>query len=71
VIAAAERTGALGAFLSGSGSAIAAITLEAPEKIATAMARAAPMPAQTIITHADNRGAQVLPIRHSSSGIHH
>ena len=32
VIAAAERAGALGAFLSGSGSAIAAITLKAPEQ---------------------------------------
>jgi homoserine kinase len=63
VIEAAERAGALGAFLSGSGSAIAAITLKAPEKIATAMARAAAVPAHTIITHADNRGAQVLPIR--------
>ena len=41
VIAAAERAGALGAFLSGSGSAIAAVTLQAPEKIAAAMARAA------------------------------
>jgi homoserine kinase len=64
VIAAAERAGALGAFLSGSGSAIAAITLEAPEKIATAMARSAAAPARTIITRAENRGAQVLPIRH-------
>jgi homoserine kinase len=71
VIAAAERAGALGAFLSGSGSAIAAITLEAPEKIATAMARSVAAPAHTIITHADNRGAQVLPIRHPPSGIHH
>jgi homoserine kinase len=62
VIAAAERAGALGAFLSGSGSAIAAVTLEAPEKIAAAMARAADAPAYTIITHADNHGAQVLPI---------
>jgi homoserine kinase len=68
VIAAAERAGALGAFLSGSGSAIAAITLEAPEKIATAMARAAAVPARTIITHADNRGAHVLPIRRRTSG---
>ena len=71
VIAAAEQAGALGAFLSGSGSAIAAVTLKAPEKIATAMARAAAVPAHTIITHADNRGAQVLPSRHSPSGIHH
>ena len=71
VIEAAERAGALGAFLSGSGSAIAAITLKAPEKIATAMARAAAVPAHTIITHADNRGAQVLPIRRRPSGIDH
>ena len=71
VIAAAERAGALGAFLSGSGSAIAAVTLEAPKKIAAAMVCAAAAPARTIITHADNRGAQVLPIRQSPSGIHH
>jgi homoserine kinase len=71
VIVAAERAGALGAFLSGSGSAIAAITLKTPEKIATAMARAAAMPAHTIITHADNRGAQVLPIHRAQSGIEH
>jgi homoserine kinase len=69
VIEAAERAGALGAFLSGSGSAIAAVTLEAPQKVATAMERAAAVPAHTIITHADNRGAQVLPIRRRSSGI--
>jgi homoserine kinase len=71
VIAAAARAGALGAFLSGSGSAIAAVTLEAPEKIAAAMARAAAVPAHTIITHADNRGALVLPIRRRPSGIDH
>jgi homoserine kinase len=69
VIEAAERAGALGAFLSGSGSAIAAVTLEAPQKVATAMERAAAVSAHTIITHADNRGAQVLPIRRRSSGI--
>jgi len=69
VIAAAERAGALGAFLSGSGSAIAAVTLEAPEKISVAMARAAAVPAHTIITQADNRGAQVLPMRQPPSGI--
>jgi homoserine kinase len=71
VIAAAERAGALGAFLSGSGSAVAAVTLEAPEKIAAAMARAADAPAHTIITHADNRGAHVLPVRNQQSAIHH
>ena len=71
VIAAAERAGALGAFLSGSGSAIAAVTTEAPEKISVAMARAAAVPAHTIITQADNRGAQVLPMRQPPSGIQH
>ena len=71
VIEAAERAGALGAFLSGSGSAIAAVTLEASQKVATAMERAAAVPAHTIITHADNRGAQVLPIRRRSSGINY
>jgi homoserine kinase len=64
VIAAAESAGALGAFLSGSGSAIAAVTLEAPEKIAVAMAHAAAGPVRTLITHADNRGAQVLRTRY-------
>jgi homoserine kinase len=59
VIVAAERAGALGAFLSGSGSTIAAVTLHAPEKVAAAMVRAARAPACTIITHADNRGAQI------------
>jgi homoserine kinase len=70
VIAAAERAGALGAFLSGSGSAIAAITLQAPEKIATAMARAADSPADTIITRADNSGARVLPARTRQNATH-
>jgi len=71
VILAAERAGALGAFLSGSGSAIAAITLDRPEQIATAMVRAAAAPARTIITHADNHGAQVLPTRHPGFGVRH
>jgi homoserine kinase len=60
VIAAAENAGALGAFLSGSGSTIAAVTLHRPEKIAAAMLRAARASARTIITHADNRGAQIF-----------
>ena len=71
VIAASERAGALGGFLSGSGSAIAAVTLEGPERVAAAMARAADAPARTIITHADNRGAQVLPTRHLPREVHH
>jgi len=60
VIAAAEKRGALGAFLSGSGSAICAVTLQNPDRVAAAMKRAAgSMSSRTIITRADNRGAQV------------
>lgn len=63
VMAAAEEAGALGAFLSGSGSTIAAVTLRAPTKIAEAMLRAANVNAQTVITSADNRGARVSSVR--------
>ena len=63
VIAAAERAGALGAFLSGSGSTIAAVALDAPTKVAAAMLRAARAPARAIITHADNDGAEVCSHR--------
>jgi homoserine kinase len=68
VIVAAEKAGALGAFLSGSGSSICAITLQDRHKVAAAMLRAASPPfgrtrplarsrsARTLITTADNRG---------------
>lgn len=63
VIAAAEKAGALGAFLSGSGSIICAVTLQYQEKIAAAMKSALTpakaISASTIITSADNRGAQI------------
>jgi homoserine kinase len=60
VIAAAENAGALGAFLSGSGSTIAAITLHSAKEIAAAMKRAAESTsACTVITGADNRGARL------------
>src|SRR6185437_2184924 len=53
-IRSAERKGALGAFLSGSGSAICAITLRNSKKIAAAMMRASCQnDAGTIITQAD------------------
>jgi homoserine kinase len=73
VITAAEKAGALGAFLSGSGSTICGVTLEHPEKIAALMKRAAEAPlakatATTIITSADNRGAK---IRHWTFDIRH
>jgi homoserine kinase len=76
VIAAAEAAGALGAFLSGSGSTICAVTLRSPEKISRAMLAAANSPgARTIITSADNRGARIVaipnPIRPRGTGIQH
>jgi homoserine kinase len=67
-IAAAESAGALGAFLSGSGSSICAITLGSADKVARAMMAASRSPgARTIITAADNRGARVLPIENRKS----
>ncbi|CAN5450171.1 homoserine kinase [soil metagenome] len=65
VVAAAESAGALGAFLSGSGSTIAAATLHEPERVAAAMSAAAPAAARAIITTADNRGARVSANGHS------
>ena len=61
VITAAERSGALGAFLSGSGSAICALALVDSKKIAAAMLRASRLfHTQTVITRADNRGVRIL-----------
>jgi len=60
VIAAAENAGALGAFLSGSGSTICALTLERSREIADAMAAAAaPAVAKVVVTTPDNRGVQI------------
>jgi homoserine kinase len=70
VIAAAEKAGALGAFLSGSGSTIAAVTLDSPKKVASAMLRAAgSTSAHTLVTTADNEGARMLPIANRKSKI--
>jgi len=66
VITAAEKAGALGAFLSGSGSAIAAVTLTNPRQVAEAMHRKIEKcDARTLIVSADNRGARLVqsPIR--------
>jgi homoserine kinase len=64
VIAAAENAGALGAFLSGSGSTICAITLQHPDRVAAAMERAARSSlSRTIVTRADNRGVQILSLQ--------
>jgi homoserine kinase len=61
VIVAAEKAGALGAFLSGSGSTICAITLQDRDRIAAAMKRGAgSISSRVIITRADNHGARIL-----------
>lgn len=61
VIAAGEKAGALGGFLSGSGSTICCVTLENAEEVATAMQRACgDKDAYTVRTRADNRGAMPL-----------
>jgi homoserine kinase len=61
VIAGAEKAGALGAFLSGSGSTICAITLQHPDRIAAAMKRAARSSfSRTIVTRVDNQGARII-----------
>lgn len=61
VIEAAEGAGALGGFLSGSGSTIAAVTLCDPRKAGAAMLAAAPRASRIVITTADNRGARLRP----------
>jgi homoserine kinase len=61
VIRAGEQTGALGGFLSGSGSTIICVTLAHAEKVAAAMRRASRLTnARTIITTADNSGARIV-----------
>ena len=57
VISAGEKAGALGGFLSGSGSTICCVTLENPESVVLAMLAAAPPGARAIVTQADNVGA--------------
>ncbi|HEV3243669.1 MAG TPA: homoserine kinase [Chthoniobacterales bacterium] len=59
VVTAAEKAGALGAFLSGSGSTICAVTLQNSKKVAAAMQRAARTRSQIVITTADNHGVQI------------
>ncbi|MGH7936141.1 MAG: homoserine kinase [Chthoniobacterales bacterium] len=71
VIAAGERAGALGGFLSGSGSSIACLTLRNPEKVAAAMRAASGLDdSRTLITSADNQGVRIhansqFSIRHA------
>ena len=59
VIAAGEKAGALGGFLSGSGSAIICVTLKSPKKVAAAMlAAAGKTKSRVLIATADNEGAR-------------
>jgi homoserine kinase len=60
VIAAGERAGALGGFLSGSGSTICCVTLDGAEEVAAAMSAAAQGLHKMVLTHADNTGSTVL-----------
>ena len=61
VIAAGEQAGALGGFLSGSGSTICCVTLENPDAIGAAMLTASGNAgARVVIAQADNTGAVIL-----------
>jgi homoserine kinase len=61
VIAAGVKAGALGGFLSGSGSTIVCLTLAESERVAAAMhAAAGSAGARTMITRFDNRGARLI-----------
>jgi len=61
VIASGEHAGALGGFLSGSGSTICCVALENADAIAAAMlAASGNVGARTVITQADNTGTVVL-----------
>ncbi len=59
VLAAGRSAGALGGFLSGSGSTVCCLTLESPDAVAAAMRGACGQPgARTVVTTADNRGTR-------------
>ncbi len=61
VLTAAEKAGALGGFLSGSGSTIACLTLRDPEKVAAAMWKASGLTeGETRVTAADNEGTRIV-----------
>lgn len=61
VLAAGQSAGALGGFLSGSGSTVACLTLTDPVDVAQAMLDACGLPgARTVVTRADNLGARIV-----------
>jgi len=59
VIRAGEAAGAIGGFLSGSGSAIICLTLEKPRKVAEAMKKELP-DSQVIVLTADDEGFRII-----------
>ena len=64
VLRAAGKAGALGGFLSGSGSTIACLTVQDPGRVAAAMfAAAGETGARLIVTRADNLGARLVAHR--------
>lgn len=58
-VEAGVAAGALDGYLSGSGSAVACVTLESPDAVAAAMQSVLPS-GRIMVLHADNTGAQVL-----------
>jgi homoserine kinase len=52
------EAGALGGYLSGSGSAVACVTVDQPDSVAAAMQSALPS-ARVLVLGADNRGTHV------------
>jgi homoserine kinase len=61
LLQAATDAGALGGFLSGSGSTVACVTLSNGEEVASALRSAVPeQRARTVIVSADNEGARIL-----------
>src|SRR5206468_3874570 len=61
LLQAATDAGALGGFLSGSGSTVACVTLSGGEDVALALQSAAPeQRARIVIVSADNDGARIL-----------
>jgi len=61
VLSAARNAGALGGFLSGSGSTVACLALSDGSKVAASVADAAPeAKAKVLIVNADNSGARIL-----------
>lgn len=61
VIAAGEKAGALGGWLSGSGSTIACLTTKSPERVAAAMLKASGRRKAKVLTvRADNAGTRVF-----------